>query len=73
MFEGNDSVLNSDSVPSKLSYKSFRTLNLPLQNTSCDHRNFDSVNLSLDHLATSHLLNVRNSSPIVYAVQTLVC
>jgi hypothetical protein len=37
MGEGTDSEFN-------ISYKPFKTQNLPLQNSSCDHRNFDSVN-----------------------------
>ena len=47
MFEGADSVLNTESFPSKISYNYFKTYNLPLQNSYCDHRNFDSVNQSL--------------------------
>jgi hypothetical protein len=39
--------LNTESVPSNISYKSFKTYNLPMQNSYCDHRNFDSVNQSL--------------------------
>ena len=39
MFEGNDSVFNSN-----ICYKSFKTYNLPVQNSYCDHRNFDSLN-----------------------------
>ena len=37
-------MFNTDSVPSNISYKSFKTLNLPMQNSYCDDRNFDSVN-----------------------------
>ena len=44
MFEETDSSFNTNSVPSNISYKSFKTYNLPLQNSYCDHRNFDSVN-----------------------------
>jgi hypothetical protein len=44
MFEETDSVLNTKPVPSNISYKSFGTKNLPMQNSYCDHRNFDSVN-----------------------------
>jgi hypothetical protein len=36
--------LNSESVSSNISYKSFKIYNLPMQNSYCDHRNFDSVN-----------------------------
>jgi hypothetical protein len=43
MFEETDSVLNIKLVPSNISYKSFKKL-LPMQNSYCDHRNFDSVN-----------------------------
>ena len=42
MFERTISVFNTESVPSNISYKSFKTL--PMQNFYCDHRNFDSVN-----------------------------
>jgi hypothetical protein len=42
MFEETDLVLNNESVSSKISYKSFKTYNLPnMQNSYCDHRNFD--------------------------------
>ena len=41
MFEGTHSVFNSESVPSNISYKSFKTQNLPKQNSYCDHINFD--------------------------------
>ena len=34
----------TESVPSNIAYKSFKTQNLPMQNSYCDHRNFDSVN-----------------------------
>jgi hypothetical protein len=44
VWEGTNSVLNTESVPSNISYRSFKTKNLPMQNTYCDHRNFDSVN-----------------------------
>jgi hypothetical protein len=37
MFEETDSVLNI----SNISYKSFKTQDLLLQNSYCDHRNFD--------------------------------
>jgi hypothetical protein len=47
MFDGTD-ALNTESVPSKISYKSFKTL--PMQNSYCDHRNFDSVNQPLCRL-----------------------
>ena len=47
MFEETDSVLNIEPVPSNVSYKSFKTQNLPMQNSYCDHRNFDSVDQSL--------------------------
>ena len=43
MFEVTDLMLNTESVPSNISYKSFKTKNLPMQNSYCDHRNFDSV------------------------------
>ena len=44
MFEGSDSGLNTETVASKIYYKSFKTQNLPFQNSYCDHRNFDNVN-----------------------------
>jgi hypothetical protein len=44
MFEGNDSMINTASVPSDISYKSFKTQNLQIQNSYCDYRNVDSVN-----------------------------
>jgi hypothetical protein len=44
MFEQTDLMLNTDSVSSNISYKFFKTQNLPMQNSYCDHRNFDSVN-----------------------------
>ena len=44
MSEGTDSVLHIESVPLNISYKSFKTS--PVQNSYCDHRNFDSVNQS---------------------------
>ena len=45
MFEGTDSVLiiNNESFPSKISYKSFKTLILPMQNSYCDHRKLSSI------------------------------
>jgi hypothetical protein len=36
---GTDLVFNTESVPSNISYKSFRTSNLAMQNSYCDHRN----------------------------------
>jgi hypothetical protein len=48
MFEQTDFMLNTKSVSSNISYKSFKILNLPMQNSYCDHRNFDSVNQLLD-------------------------
>jgi hypothetical protein len=39
MFEGT----GIESVPTNISYKSFKTYNLSMQNSYCDHRNFDSV------------------------------
>ncbi len=44
MFEGTDSMFNTKSGLSNISYKSFKLPNLPAQNSYCDHRNFDSVN-----------------------------
>ena len=40
MFEATDLMLNTESVPSNISYKSFKT-------SYCDHRNFDSGNQAL--------------------------
>jgi hypothetical protein len=39
MIEGTDLVFNTESVPSNISYKSFRTSNLAMQNSYCDLRN----------------------------------
>jgi hypothetical protein len=44
MSEETDSEFNTKLVPSNISYKYFKTYNLPMQNSYCDHRNFDSVN-----------------------------
>ena len=52
MFEQTDFMLNTKSVPSNISYKSFTTQNLPneyVKFPQCDHRNFDSVNQTLYH------------------------
>ncbi len=38
---------NTSSISSNISYKSFKTLNLPKQNCYCDQRNFDGVNQQL--------------------------
>ena len=41
MFEQTDLMINTESVPSNISNKSFKTWNLPMQNSYCDdHRNF---------------------------------
>ena len=45
MFEQTDVMLNTESVPLNISYKFFK--NLPMQNSYCGHRNFDSVNQTL--------------------------
>ncbi len=42
MFEGTAYVFNTESVPSNISYKSYKTYNLPMQDSYCDHRNLDS-------------------------------
>ncbi len=47
MFKGTDQSLNAKSVPSDISYKSLKTQDLPLQNSSFDQRNFDGVNQPL--------------------------
>jgi hypothetical protein len=44
MFDEIDTVLNNESVPSKISYKSFK--NLPMQNSYCDNRNVDHKNFT---------------------------
>ena len=44
MFKRTDEVLNIKSVPSNISYKSFKTYNLPMPNSYCDHRDFEGVN-----------------------------
>jgi hypothetical protein len=49
MFEGTYLVLNTESFSSNISYKSFKTYNLAKQNSYCDHRNFGSVNQTLEH------------------------
>jgi hypothetical protein len=46
MFEETVSLLNTESVASNISYKSFKTKNFPTQNFYCDHRNFERVNLA---------------------------
>jgi hypothetical protein len=45
MFEETNLVVNIESVCSNISYKSFKTL--PVQNSYCDHRNFDIVKQAL--------------------------
>jgi hypothetical protein len=48
MFEATDFVLNTKSVPSNIFLKTFQIItNLPMQNSYCDHRNFDNVNWPL--------------------------
>ena len=47
MSEGTNLMLNTDSNASDISYKSFKIQNLPMQNSYCDHRNFDSVILCI--------------------------
>ena len=57
MLEGTDSVFNLilNTESSNISYKSFEPYNLPMQNSYCDHRNFDRVNQSYDScLITEH-------------------
>ena len=44
MFKRTDEVLNIKSVPSNISYKSFKTYNLLMPNSYCDDRNFERVN-----------------------------
>jgi hypothetical protein len=63
MFGGTDSVLNIESVPSNISYKSFKTQNLPMQNSYCDHRNFGSVNHALAHSINDYLHSFLRSRP----------
>jgi hypothetical protein len=46
MFEGTNSVLNNESFPLKKFLQILPNLNIPMQNSYCDHRNFDSVNQS---------------------------
>ena len=51
MFVGTDAVLNSETVPSEISYNSFKTWNLPIYaKFYCDHRNFDTVRNVLLHV-----------------------
>ena len=48
MFEGTVKLLNTESVnPSNISSQPFKTWNLPMPNSYCDHRNFYSVNQAL--------------------------
>jgi hypothetical protein len=56
MFERFGLVLNTKSVSSNISYKSFKTYNLPMQNSYCDHRNFDNVNQALILITWTHEL-----------------
>ncbi len=43
-------MLNIESFPSNISYKSSKTSNIPMQNSHCDYRNFDNVHLALEAL-----------------------
>ena len=54
-------MLNTESVPSRISYKSFKTL--PKKNPYCDHRNFDSVNQPLSHKTYPVNAHIRKPSP----------
>ena len=48
MLKETEQSLNTESILSDISYKSFRTQDLfPVQNSYCDHRNFDGVNQPL--------------------------
>ena len=51
MFKETDLVLDTVSVPSNISYRSFKTYNLPMKNSCCDHRNFNNVNMLNSSLA----------------------
>ena len=63
MFEGTDPVLNTSSVPSHISYKSFTTRILPMQNSYCDYRNVDNVNIDcVIYLFWNVALSVRSLS-----------
>jgi hypothetical protein len=53
MFDATDSVFNNETDPSNISYKSFKTSNLPLQNSYCDHRNFDRPQPTVSPTETS--------------------
>jgi hypothetical protein len=55
MFEETDLLLNTESISSNISYKSFKTYNLPMQNSYCDHRIFDSVDKTLFHVLQFHM------------------
>jgi hypothetical protein len=46
MLEGTDLMFNTESVSSNISYKP-SNYNLPMQNSYCDHRNFNIVNQAL--------------------------
>jgi uncharacterized membrane protein len=53
MFERTDSVFNIKSVSSNISYKILQNVEFTysrMQNSYCDHRNFDSVNHSREGL-----------------------
>ena len=50
MFEESDVVLNTESVSSDILTNPSNPL--PMQNSYCDHRNFDSVNMAYD--STKH-------------------
>ena len=59
MFEGTDLLFNTKPVCSNIPYQSFKTQNLPVQNSYCDHRNFDGVNqpyLNYNKINMYHLL-----------------
>ena len=47
MLDETDSVLFTESVSSNISYKSFKTQSLLMQNSYCDHRKVESVNQPL--------------------------
>jgi hypothetical protein len=58
--------LNTNSVPSNISYKFFKTY-LPMQNSDCDHRNFlrELLNFCCS-LSQFRQIFLTNSSKLIY-------
>jgi hypothetical protein len=66
MIEGTDLVFNTESVTSNISYKSFRTSNLAMQNSYCDHRNVNQPLIVL-------ILFIFAPCSLLYAGKNLAC